>query len=221
MIQEIEAQSCLRKFEWYGEFGWEVMTFAPLCRKEANGEKCLVKSFKGMGALYKDFADFEPHNQEGRALKFDKKFKHKGTYFKYGNPKHVKDVLIHARGVKRKSTINYKRWGEVELDAGYIGTESDQCYGTDYRGIELQDLMDIIAGAKVVVGVSSGVMHLAQACGTPVVVWGDERTYFGETLERRYKEIWNPFKVDVYWIRGWHPEPEEILRGVDTICGRH
>ena len=44
--------------------------------------------------------------------------------------------------------------------------------------------MDIIAGAKVVVGVSSGIMHLAMACGTPVVVWGDSRTYFGEILEK-------------------------------------
>ena len=192
------------------------MTFAPWARKEADG-KCLVRSFKGMAPLYKDFADFEQHDQEERVLKFPKRYRCRGKFFKYGNPKTVKDILVHARGIRRKASINYKRWKELELDAGYIGTKEDLCFGEDFRDIDLQELMDIIAGAKVVVGVSSGVMHLAQACGTPVVVWGDDKSYFGESLEKRYKETWNPFKTDVKWLEGWSPEPEEIENAVRSF----
>jgi hypothetical protein len=203
----------LKKFDWYGEFGWEVMTFAPYARKECEGQKCLVESFEGMSALYKDFADFGSHGETKRHLQFPKRYKYKGKYFKYGNPNHKKDILVHARGCSKKSAINYKNWEKIKVDAGYIGTNEDKCFGEDLRNIELQELMDIIAGAKVVVGCSSGVIHLAMACGTPVIVWGDNRTYFGETLEKRYKETWNPFKVDVKWINSndWQPEPEEIV----------
>lgn len=210
-------QSCLKRFEWYGEFGWEVMTFAPWARAQAEGAKCLIHSFKGMAPLYKDFADFEAHDAPSRSLQFPKRYRCKGKFYKYGNPKRAKDILIHARGINRKSAINYKRWEELSLDAGYIGTSQDRCFGVDFRDAPLQELMDIIAGAKVVIGVSSGVMHLAMACGTPVVVWGDERTYFGETLEKRYKHTWNPFNVKVSWINGWHPEPKEILNAVSSI----
>ena len=163
-----------------------------------------------MKALYKDFTDIEEHDGE-RSLKFIKRYRCNGKYFKYGTPKKEKDILIHARGIKRKNSINYREWDKVvkELNSvGVIGTLNDQKLDCDdYRGIELQDLMDLIAGAKVVVGCSSGVMHLAQACGTPVVVWADNRTHFGETLEKRYKETWNPFKTEVSFITELFPKP--------------
>ena len=209
------------KFDpWYGEFGWEVMTWAPYCRRIAEEhDQVLVTSFKGMKPLYDDFAVFEEHNATGRGLNYPKRYRHKGKYHKYGNPTTVKDILIHARGVRRKSAINYKHFDEIEVDAGYIGSAADKCYGMDLRNVLLGKLMDIIAGAKVVVGVSSGVMHLAMLCGTPVVVWGDNRTYFGETLEKRYKDTWTPFHVECHWIRAddWQPKPEEILNGINSF----
>ena len=76
--------------------------------------------------------------------------------------------------------------------------------------------MDRMARAKLVVGVSSGIMHLAAACGTNIVVWGDRRTYFNETLEQRYKITWNPFNVKVGWLTAddWQPEPKEIIKKI-------
>ena len=214
MTQAIEEQSCLKKFEpWYGEFGWEVMTWVPYLRKIAEDlPRQTAVSFKGMGYLYEDFADFEAHEVVGRSLTFLKKYRVKGKYFKYGTARHKKDVLIHARGIQKSSFKNYKSWEQFEIDAGWIGTREDQCFGEDLRGTPLKDLADYIAGAKVVVGQSSGLMHFALMCGTPVIVWGDDRSYFGEKLERRYKETWNPFKTDVRWIRAnWQPEPEEVI----------
>ena len=200
------------------------MTFAPYCRKLAETEEVRIKSFRGMKALYKDFTNIEEHDGE-RALTFIKRYRCNGKYFKYGTPKKEKDILIHARGIKRKDSINYREWDKVVKElkeevksVGTIGTVDDQRLDCDdYRGIELQDLMNLIAGAKVVVGVSSGVMHLAQACGTPVVVWADDKTRFGETMEKRYKETWNPFKTEVRFITELFPKPERIINEIRSI----
>ncbi len=213
--------------EWHGELGWEVMTWAPRCRKISRKfNRAIISSFPGMQALYKDFAAFETHGSNNRTLRYPKIYKVDGEYYKYGNPKGNYDVLIHARGIKRKQNYNYKNWEHVleelkGLKVGFIGSKEDKSFlmYNDLRGIELQELMDYIAGAKVVIGVSSGVMHLAMACGTDVVVWGPDKnkTYYFEPLEKRYKEIWNPFKVNVEYIEGFNPTPKEVRERVSKI----
>ena len=197
---------------WIGEFGWELMAWQARCRKIARDyDKAVTCSFEGMEALYKDFSEFLTHDRPNRSVGFPHKdYRVGGEFIKFGSPKRVKDILIHARGCGRSSFKNYKNWSKVKLDAGWIGTGQDLFFGDDLRDLDLQDLMDIIAGAKVVIGGSSGVMHLASLCGTPLVVWGDDRTYFGETLENRYKETWNPFGVEVEWLNGWQPKASEI-----------
>jgi len=218
---------------WYGEFGWEVMSWAPTCRKMALGhEQIIVSSFEGMAPLYADFAtEFRPHDKNDRGLDYPKAYRPDGIYHRYGRPDNatiVQDILFHARGISRKNSINYRQWPELIKQftalpetVGFIGSKRDQyvpgCF--DFRGIELQKLMDRIARAKLVVGVSSGIMHLAAACGTDLIVWGDSRTYFSETLERRYKETWNPFNVRVGWITAedWQPEPEEIVKKIEQM----
>jgi len=218
---------------WYGEFGWEIMSWAPQLRLQAQGcEKVTVTSFEGMGPLYEDFAtEFKSHGQRGRGLDYPKNYRPAGLYHKYGHPEEcgvIFDVLFHARGISRKSSINYKRWDEMlaltkKLPAtkACIGSKSDIKIGMmpDMRGLGLQQLMNLISRAKLVVGVSSGLMHLAAACGTDLVVWGDRRTYFGETLEKRYKMTWNPFNVKVGWCYddNFQPEPEQIAEAIKEI----
>jgi len=218
---------------WHGELGWEIMSWAPTCRKLAlDYEQVIVSSFEGMGPLYTDFAtDFQPHDKNDRGLDYPKVYRPDGIYYKYGKPENatiVQDILIHARGISRKNSINYRQWPELIKQfaalpetLGFIGSRLDQCVPGcfDFRGIELQKLMDRMARAKLVVGVSSGIMHLAAACGTDLVVWGDSRTYFRETLERRYKETWNPFNVRVGWITAedWQPGPEEIIKKIEQM----
>lgn len=228
---------CGRRIElppWRGEFGWEIMSWVPQCRLQAIGcEEVIATSFDGMAPLYADFAtEFKSHNQKARSLKYPKKYRPKGLYRKYGRRQECGfsfDCLIHARGTRRKSSINYRRFSdllsiikkEVPATCACIGSMEDQRINGifDMRGIELQDLMNKIAAAKMVIGVSSGLMHLAAACGTDIVVWGDRRTYFGETLEVRYKVTWNPFNVKVGWIDAddFHPEPERIVEKVKEI----
>ena len=219
---------------WHGEFGWEIMSWVPQLRLQSQGcEKVTVTSFEGMAPLYEDFAtEFKSHGQSGRGLKYPKKYRPAGLYHKYGRPEECEfffDCLIHARGISRKSSINYKRWDElmaivnknVPATCACVGSKSDLKIGMmpDMRGLGLQKLMNLISRARLVVGVSSGLMHLAAACGTDIVVWGDRRTYFGETLEKRYKMTWNPFNVRVGWLYGdnFQPEPELIAEQIKEI----
>jgi hypothetical protein len=222
---------------WYGEFGWEVMSWAPFCRKLAKGhDQVIVTSFEGMGPLYADFAtEFKTHGQPHRSLEYPKGFEQyrpAGIYYRYGRPEKSLvrfDVLLHGRGIGRKNSINYRRWDELTevlkklpLSFSCIGSTEDlkikDC-AFDMRRIELQKLLDLIARSSLVVGASSGVMHLAAACGTNIVCWGDTKTRYRETLEQRYKVTWNPFNVKVGWIDAddWQPEPMRILKAIKEI----
>ncbi len=219
---------------WYGELGWEVMTWAPMCRITAQYfNKSSITSFADSEALYTDFAtEFIDHGQKRRSLNYHKNYRAKGLYHRYGHSERAAyhcDILLHARGIRRKANINYQNWSElIELlkaypwSIGWIGTADDQSMGTcglDLRGQSMAMLMDIMAASKVVIGVSSGIMHLSAACGTNLIVWGDRRTYFGETLEKRYKHTWNPFSIRVGWIDAddWQPQPQRILKEIERI----
>jgi hypothetical protein len=154
-------------------------------------------------------------------LKMIKEYRVDGEYVRYGSPV-IKDVsvLFHARGIEKASFKNWGRdkWEQLAKEfpgAISIGTKDDlHVAGTrDCRGIELGKLMDLIASAALVIGQSSGVMHLASLCGTPQLAWGDHKAYFGESLEKRYKQTWNPFGTRVTWNRcsNWNPDPQQIL----------
>jgi hypothetical protein len=135
--------------------------------------------------------------------------------------------ILHARGIN-KGGKNYPldRWKEVAGGLGnvaFVGTEEDHFIEhpgyVDLRGIPLDQLMNELANAQCVIGQSSGVMHLAALCGAPLVVWGDQKTYFNESLEKRYKETWNPFNVPVTFIgeEKWNPDPRAILQAHGSL----
>jgi hypothetical protein len=213
------------------------MSWAPFCRARSRTGRVGITSFAASLALYADFAwEFHDHGASGRSLVYRKDF---GMYrsggpgfehFRYGDPDRAEpfDVLIHARGIGRKSAINYRHWDSISLmllgggiKAASIGTLQDLIVpGTrDLRGLPLERLMDLCLAADVTVGCSSGVMHLAAACGCGLVVWGDTKTRYRETLETRYKETWNPQHVDVAWLDAddWQPDPGRVIRAIEQI----
>jgi len=220
-----------------GEFGWEVASWAPFCRYQARGFRHVtVTSFAATAALYADFCtDFQSHGQSGRGLDYPKSFAfYFGTpaeYVRYGRPGHGPrfDVLIHARGIARKATINYRHWPAVvegllarRLKVACIGTSADGgiAPAVDLRGAPLPMLMDLCANARVTVGASSGAMHLAAACGCDLVVWGDRKTRYHETLETRYTKTWNPPpRVAVGYLAtdDWQPDPAAVLAKIEAM----
>jgi hypothetical protein len=158
-----------------------------------------------------------------------KEYRIDGEYVRYGSPV-VKDVsvLFHARGIEKGASKNWPRekWEKLAKEfpeAICIGSPkdlnvyegmADWTLHQDARTADLNQLMDLIASASIVIGGSSGVMHLALMCGTRIATWG-KCNNFGDTLENRYKETWNPFGTPVTWVGDtWNPEPEDILKAL-------
>lgn len=185
-------------------------------------------SHKGRALQWTDISmvDYEIPDDVIDHIKPLKQYRLEGDFIQFGSDADCDDqlrrfkVLVHARGIRRGVSKNYplELWEEVIgslSDVASIGSAEDlHVPGTfDLRGIPLDLLMREMAVAKVIVGGSSGVMHLASLCGTPHVVWGDRRTYFGETLDVRYKKTWNPLGTLVEFIfdDNWRPVPEEVI----------
>ena len=93
----------------------------------------------------------------------------------------------------------------------------------EFREQGLDRLMNIMASAQIVVGPSSGPMHLASLCGTPHLVWTDRRTYaMRKTSREKYETWWNPFHTPVTILddEGFDVDVQRVLgevkRAVET-----
>lgn len=146
------------------------------------------------------------------------------------------DVLVHVRKPINKRPSH--AWGlahaeevcqyltERGLSVAAIGTASECPRGVVNRlNIPLKDLMDLIAAAGVVIGPSSGPMHLASLCRTPHLVWTDRQWYSAikATNKERYKSIWNPFNTPCIILEGqgpggWQPDVDLVtMKTEDAI----
>ena len=139
------------------------------------------------------------------------------------------DVLVHARArVGKRPHHSYpigewdnivKRLINAGLTVGAIGTEAYLPDGAmDLRALSLRSLMGIIRASHLVIGPSSGPIHLTSLCGTRHLVWTDTAYYSAikGRNRRRYETIWNPLKtpcrvMDNY---GWHPPFEKVVAAV-------
>lgn len=158
------------------------------------------------------------------------------TFIRYGDPhafKESADILIHARGNPRVSSRNWpvEKWRDLvaafkerDLKVGAIGLSGstlDVPGVKDYRDISLRETMDRLAGARCALGPSSGPMHLASLCGTPHLVWTDQRTYgMRKTSREKYERWWNPLGTNVRVMDafGFDPPVEDVLsRMLDFI----
>jgi ADP-heptose:LPS heptosyltransferase len=81
----------------------------------------------------------------------------------------------------------------------------------------LSALVAILSMADVVIGSSSGTLHLASACGTPHITWGGVN--WGELTRKRYLETWNPNGT---WCRfletpgySWKVEGSRVLEAFE------
>ena len=139
------------------------------------------------------------------------------------------DILIHARARKQGQTqVNWPTRKYVKMMENFpkmtvasIGTKEDAyCIPgtTDLRGTCLKNLCNIMRSSKIVVGTSSGPLHLASHCGTPhVVITSNEyRKCIKGTNRYRYTSLWNPFKTPVEVIDkyGWNAPVEPVVKAV-------
>lgn len=120
------------------------------------------------------------------------------------------DIVVHARN-KESNEKYYRvynwpqsRWDELlkrlkadGVSVAAVGTTADArlpAGAVDLRGCALHRTMNVMAAAELVVGPSSGPMHLASLCGAPHLVWTG--TKWSSTIQaynnERYEWKWNP-----------------------------
>lgn len=138
---------------WIGEFGWELMTWQAWCREDAKQyKKVYACSYPDMEYLYRDFAEFIPHQHPKRHLDWRnvesvvyekpegafqiipfKEYRAGQQKFRlFGNEGSnivPFDYIIHARGIN-KGGKNYPREKWEEL-VKILGSDSIASVGTD------------------------------------------------------------------------------------------
>jgi len=121
------------------------------------------------------------------------------------------DILVHPRNRDLGADRNWdkEKWQDLvnrlskNFTIATIGTneafELDNT--TDCRNVSVHDTVSLMNRTKLVVGQSSGPMHLASLAMTPHLVWSSDHN------NDRYKKYWNPFHTPVYFYSdfNWNP----------------
>lgn len=131
------------------------------------------------------------------------------------------DVIVHPRNrsIGKKRNWSKKKWQELidllkadGFSVALIGTDETFALNNvdDYRNTSINDVVSLYNRCGLVVGPSSGPMHLASLCGTPHFVWSTEHNRI------RYTDYWNPLKTKVYFYSGedWNPEVINIYNRI-------
>jgi len=87
----------------------------------------------------------------------------------------------------------------------------------DFRDIPLDQTMNLMSSTRLVLGPSSGPMHLASLCGAAHLVWTDRRTFsMGITSREKYETWWNPLnsKAIVLDADGFDVKVDTVLTEV-------
>lgn len=170
-----------------------------------------------------------------------------GDFIRYGksHPGAAYDVVVHARDMVKGSKGGDRRrcaprefWEALGhglkargLEVACVGLKECSLlipHARNLRDADLRVMMDVIASSKVIIGPSSGPIHLAALCGCPQVVWTDtkHRGAGGRTNVERLRRAWNPFGTAVKIIHtdqkevdgfSWIPEFEEVLAEIEEM----
>lgn len=200
----------------YEDFATEYINYDPPST-ETNMWMCEGASYNYNG---KYDVVIKPDNylsQKQEFIRFGEKF---GEKFGY-------DILIHARSTDKCKT-GYRNWDRDKWDEfvthfpsaniASVGTSDGALHieGTDdKRDISLKDLSDLMANSTVLVGPSSGPIHLGSLCGLPHVTWSPKNASIVMSNKDRYERVWNPLDTPVTFVEsGWNPEVNEIVGAV-------
>ena len=127
------------------------------------------------------------------------------------------DVILHCRN---KTTGADRNWSKEQwelltnllikegLTVCCIGNSEAFHFksAVDLREIAIKDLIGVMNKSKLIVGPSSGPMHMASLCGLKHLVWSTEYNRV------RYEKDWNPFKTEcIFYAKdGWNPNVNDI-----------
>lgn len=130
------------------------------------------------------------------------------------------DIIVHARNKKVGGSRNWdkKNWqdlvnllSEKFTVATIGGAESFSLdNAVDRRNLPIEDTVSLMNRCNLVVGQSSGPIHLASLSEAPHFVWSSPHNRV------RYENVWNPFKTPVYFYdkEGWNPNVNNIYKNI-------
>lgn len=152
-------------------------------------------------------------------------------------PSLATDILFHPRGRRFGAERNWKKgkWNVLierlsrhGLRIGCIGLkhETIDIVGKffDFRDSPLKKDINLIASTQLVIGPSSGPMHLASLCQTPHLVWTDKEKFArGKTNRFKYEKWWNPFNTPAFILDdyGFDPPVDRVEKNIIDLIRRH
>jgi len=145
------------------------------------------------------------------------------------------DLLIHARSTSKHQT-DVRNWPKEnwenlinqlkdhygqELSIGCIGSPNASLHmrrTTDLRGLALEELTNILASSSLLIGPSSGPMHLGSLCGIPHIVWAQQHGWAIDN-KARYEKVWNPLNTPVVFVgdHDWQPPVKRVFNEIETL----
>lgn len=139
------------------------------------------------------------------------------SFIKFGHQVDTRiDVMFHVRTTGKLGTTwknwDMNKWEELQhrfgsMKCACIGTKSDAGLledAEDLRGADLSMVMDHLASCKLMVGPSSGPIHLGCLCGASHVAWGQPR------VQDRHEKLWNPFDAACFYVPSLNPDVDEV-----------
>ena len=125
-----------------------------------------------------------------------------------------KDLLDKiVSGLKDRIDVNCILVGHEELSFQCMARE--KC--TDLLDkTTIDDLIAIYSMSNVVIGASTGTIHLAAACGIPHITWVD---WVGDlpVIKDRYYTSWNLNKTPIKYLDSEELNPEKIINSILTF----
>ena len=134
------------------------------------------------------------------------------------------DLCIHARNRTTNGERNWQHWEKFMRritpiwKVVSIGTPKEALAynrGHDFRGLPLHDVITVMNQSKLVLGPSSGPMHLAALCEVPHLVWSGS-----PKDQARYAEVWNPFGTKNVLLDTWQPTVDEVMEWTHALINR-
>lgn len=120
-----------------------------------------------------------------------------------------------ARGVSERGLEVVLPWGEVAERARSETIAAALSRGVDHVPVRrpLNEVAALIAGASLVVGVDTGLVHVAAALGVPLVA------IFIDTEPALYGPM-GAGPIETVGGKGAAPGPADVLRALDRVIGR-
>lgn len=133
-------------------------------------------------------------------------------------------VVLHCRDIPKcpERNLPHKSWNLVVRSLNGLGIEPVIVGGPndylpwgvikhDFRHGILCDTIHAMRRARLVVGASSGPMHLAQAAEAPVAVWSGNPS----KDKPRYEYVWNHHTSPTTFVApSWRPKPSRIIKAI-------